>query len=115
MPSKEELLIQLSVKQLREFSKENRVLLVRENPWSFSDKKIPAKNKGEIVEILNASRKVSKKKVEDRVFGSSKKTTSRKGKSTARARKGISHEYKSPHKLIEFFIWESILDKDLVV
>ena len=34
-----------------------------------------------IVEILNKSRKVSKKKVEDMVFGSTKKTTSRKGKS----------------------------------
>jgi len=78
MPSKEQLLQQLSVRKLKVLAKENRVLLVVEG--FFNDYK--ATEKSEIIEILNKSRKVSKKKVEDVVFGSSKKTTSRKGKST---------------------------------
>ena len=73
MSSKEDLLNSLSVKQLKELAKENKVLLVREDPWSFSSKKNPAKNKGEIIEILNDSRKVSKKEVEAKVFGTQKK------------------------------------------
>lgn len=78
MPSKEDLLKQLSVKKLKELAKENRVLLIREDPWSFSSRKIPAKTKDQIIEVLNSSRKVSKKKVEDVVFGTTK--TTRRGK-----------------------------------
>ena len=77
MPSKEALLTQLSLRKLKQLAKENRVSLVVEHFWE----NYTATEKNEIVEILNKSRKVSKKKVEDMVFGSTKKTTSRKGKS----------------------------------
>lgn len=95
MPSKEDLLKQLSVKKLRELAKENRVLLLREDPWSFSSKKIPAKTKNEIIEVLNKSRKVSKKKVEDMVFGKTKKTSSGASSRTKPKRKRLSKAEKT--------------------
>jgi len=78
MPTKKALLQQLSVRKLKAIAKENRVILVVEHFWE----NYTATEKWEIVEILNKSRKVSKKKVEDVVFSSSKRTTSRKGKSS---------------------------------
>lgn len=71
MSSKEDLLRQLSVKQLRELAQENRVLLVYED-WLGG--KYTATTKDEIIEVLNQSRKVSKKKVENKVFGTTRKT-----------------------------------------
>ena len=64
MPSKEALLTQLSVRKLKQLAKENRVSLVVEHFWE----NYTATEKYEIVEILNKSRKVSKKKVEDMVL-----------------------------------------------
>ena len=77
MSSKEDLLRQLSVNKLRELAQENRVLLVYEG-W-LGDKR-PAKTKDEIIDVLNQSRKISKKKVENKVFGTSGKKTPTKGK-----------------------------------
>ena len=95
MSSKEDLLRQLSVKKLRELAHENKVLLVREDPWSFSTKKIPAKNKEQILEILHNSRKVSKKKVEEKVFGASRKKTPTKGKDDVPKRKRLAKAQKT--------------------
>ena len=86
MPTKEDLLRQLSVRKLRELAHDNKVLLIYENPWVFGREKIPAKSKEEIIEVLNKSRKVSKKKVEEKVFGSTKKTSSRKSDTPKRKR-----------------------------
>ena len=77
MSSKEDLLRQLSIKKLRELAQENRVLLVYEG-W-LGDKR-PASTKDEIIYVLNQSRKVSKKKVENKVFGTSRKTPTKGGK-----------------------------------
>lgn len=69
MSSKEDLLYALSVKKLRELAKENRVLLITKSIfWGDS----PATLKEDIIEILLKSRKVSKKKVEHKVFETSK-------------------------------------------
>ena len=92
MSSKEDLLRQLSVKKLRELAQENRVLLVYE---VWLEGKRPAKTKDEIIEILNQSRKVSKKKVEDRVFGTSRKKTSTKGKDDKPKRKRLAKAQKT--------------------
>ena len=76
MSSKEDLLRQLSLKKLKELAQENRVVLVYEG-W-LGDKR-PATTKDEIIDVLNRSRKVSKKKVENKVFGTTRKTPT-KGK-----------------------------------
>jgi hypothetical protein len=77
MSSKEDLLYALSVKKLRELAKENRVLLITKSIfWGDS----PATLKEDIIEILLKSRKVSKKKVENKIFGTSKKKTPTKSK-----------------------------------
>jgi 5-methylcytosine-specific restriction endonuclease McrA len=77
MSSKEDLLRQLSIKKLRELAQENRVVLLYEN-WLGG--KYTATTKDEIIDVLNRSRKVSKKKVENKVFGTSGKKISTKGK-----------------------------------
>ena len=77
MSSKEDLLNQLSLKKLRELAQENRVALIYEDWLGY---KRPAKTKDELIDILNRSRKVSKKKVESKVFGTSGKKTPTKGK-----------------------------------
>jgi len=77
MSSKEDLLRQLSIKKLRELAQENRIVLVYED-WLGG--KNTATTKDEIIDVLNRSRKVSKKKVENKVFGTSGKKTPTKGK-----------------------------------
>jgi len=92
MSSKEDFLRQLSVKKLRELAQENRVLLVYEG-W-FGEKR-PAKTKDEIIDVLNQSRKVSKKKVENKIFGTSRKKKSTKGEKDGPKRKRLAKAQKT--------------------
>jgi len=92
MSSKEDLLRQLSVKKLRELAKENRVVLVYEDFLGFKN---PAKTKKEIIAALNQSRRVSKKKVENRIFGTSEKKTPTKGKEGKSKRKRLAKAQKT--------------------
>ena len=91
MASREDLLNSLTVKQLRELAKENRVLLIYEGFWENR----PARNKSEIIEILSNSRKISKKKIEDKVFGPKKSTSRRKKTTTRSKRRGLAKAEKT--------------------
>lgn len=59
MPTKEDLLRSLKVKELRQLAKENRVSLVKEG-WFGSSR---ATNKDDIIEILLESSRITKKKI----------------------------------------------------
>ena len=96
MSSKEQLLRALTVKKLRELAKENKVLLVTEEGLFWGGTK--ATRKDDIIEILSASRKVSKKEIEAKVFGPTKKKTTAKRKSAKVAkpkRRGLAKAEKT--------------------
>lgn len=88
MSSKEDLLRTLSVKKLRDLAHENRVLFVYET-WLMGKQK--ATTKDEIIDVLNESRKVSKKKVEEKVFGAKKKTSSKESSSGTKPKRASAH------------------------
>ncbi len=67
MSTKENLLYELSVRKLRALAKENNVSLVIEG--FFGDSK--ATTKDEIIEVLAKSRKVTKKKIQEKISGKS--------------------------------------------
>ena len=87
MSSKWDLLNSLTVKQLRELAQENRIPLIREGLLSSG----PAKSKYDIVEILDASRKISDKKIKDKMFGP--KTTKKTARKTP---KKLQRRYEGP-------------------
>lgn len=80
MPTKEDLLNSLTVKQLKELARENKISLVLEG-WLWESK---ATNKDEIIEVLLDSSKITKKKIlakltsKTALRSESKKKTSRK-------------------------------------
>ena len=100
MPSKKELLATLSTTKLLELAKENRVPQIISDFWSGTSK---AMGKDEIVDILDQSRKVTKKIVEDKYFSTSKRSpksktrTKIKRKSLAKAQQTMIHK-RQKHK-----------------
>jgi len=74
MSAKEGLLYELTVSKLRALAKENNVSLVIEG--LLEDSKATAKD--DIIEILSKSRKITKKKIQDKISG--KSTTKKKTK-----------------------------------
>lgn len=74
MSAKEDLLYELTVSKLRALAKENNVSLVIEG-WLEESK---ATTKDDIIEILSKSRKITKKKIQDKISG--KSTTKKKTK-----------------------------------
>jgi len=89
MPSKEELLNALSVKKLRELAKENNVSL--KNEWLFGNEQLTRKS--DIVERLSEIRKITKKKINDKMKSPSKSkrtsTTTPKRRRLAKAEKTL--------------------------
>jgi len=79
MPTKSELLNQLSVRKLRALAKENNVSL--KNEYMFGNQQLTRKN--DIVNRLSESRKITKKKIEAKIAGKTKKTA-QKGRAKRR-------------------------------
>ena len=73
MSTKEDLLNELTVSRLRALAKENNVSLIIEG-WIEDSK---ATTKDDIIEILSKSRKITKKKIQDKISG---KSTTKKTK-----------------------------------
>ena len=74
MPTKEDLLRSLTVKQLRQLAKENRIRLVKEGfLWDYS-----ASTKEDIIEILLDTPKITKKKIQAIIKPPLKKKVSKK-------------------------------------
>jgi len=66
MSLKDELIKGLTLKQLKELAQENRVLL-RRGDWILGDKTVTTKK--EIIALLMNSQKITKKKIEAKLFG----------------------------------------------
>lgn len=61
MPTKEDLLSELTVKQLRQLAKKDRVKLVEENLFWGT---VPVSTKDDIIEVLSESSRITKKKIQ---------------------------------------------------
>jgi len=66
MSLKDELIKGLTLKQLKELAQENRVLL-RRGDWILGDKTVTTKK--DIIALLMNSKKITIKKIEDKLFG----------------------------------------------
>ena len=66
MSLKDELIKRLTLKQLKELAQENRVIL-RRGDWKLGDKTVTTKK--DIIALLMNSKKITKKKIEDKLFG----------------------------------------------